>query len=94
MTWRQAIILVLAEAGHPRHTADIAERIDTLGIKPHRSEDPERTVSSTITESIKMDPKSPFVRVGPSVYKLRDEFDVAKARRVLQQWRGHEAGTS
>ena len=87
MKWIDAVTLVLAEAGHPRQTADIARRIDTLGLKPHRSEDPERTVSRTITESINKDrEKSRFVRAEAGVYRLRDGFDLEKARRWLRQW--------
>lgn len=72
-TWRDAIIRVLKESATAMHYADIAEQILTNGYYESDGATPAATVNSQIATSIKVDgEKSPYVRVSPGIFALRE----------------------
>ena len=76
-TWRDAIIRVLKESATAMHYADIAEQILTNGYYESDGATPAATVNSQIATSIKVDgEKSPYVRVSPGIFALREYQDL------------------
>lgn len=72
-TWREAIIRVLTESATAMHYSDIAEQILTNSYYKPDGATPAATVNSQISSSIKADgEKSPYVRVSPGVFALRE----------------------
>jgi hypothetical protein len=76
--WRDAIIQVLQQSAEPMHYAEIAEAIVEQGLRANVGATPARTVSATITNSLKdgLD-RSPFVRVGTGYYSLKESVQAA-----------------
>lgn len=70
-TWHDAALRVLSEAGEPLHYKEITRRILAQKLKATAGRSPEASVNSTLADSIKHDPTSPFVRVDQAVYALR-----------------------
>lgn len=69
-TWKEAIEIVLRTAPQGLHYTEITNRILEQGLKDGGAT-PAAAVSATLSESIKK-PDSPFAKVSPAVYRLRD----------------------
>jgi hypothetical protein len=71
--WRDAIQMVLAESATTLHYKDIADRIVASKMRTSVGATPASTVSAYLTTSIKNEgDKSPFLKVGPGQYVLRN----------------------
>lgn len=76
--WREAIIQVLQQNAEPMHYTEIAEAIVEQGLRANVGATPARTVSATITNSLKDElERSPFVRVGTGYYSLKESAQAA-----------------
>ena len=72
LSWRDAIVRVLSEAGAPMHYTEIAEAITGRGLKKTLGATPAATVNSVINVSIEKDGNaSAFVRIKRGEYALR-----------------------
>mgnify|MGYP002780802060 CR=1 FL=1 len=69
MTWKEAIVDVLKEAGTALSAREIAERIAVKGIKQTAGATPDATVGARLSTALK-DVDSPFVKVGKGRYAL------------------------
>ena len=73
LSWKDAAIRVLTEAGEPLHYVEIARRILDGGFKSTSGATPADSLNAAIGTSINKDgPASPFVRHDAGVYRLRD----------------------
>jgi hypothetical protein len=82
-TWLDAINRVLKESATALPYSDITEQILTNGYYKPDGATPAKTVNSLISLSIKEKGKqSPYVRVSPGVYALRDIQDLVAASTV------------
>ncbi|MEV6597087.1 HTH domain-containing protein [Actinoplanes sp. NPDC051346] len=71
--WRTVIISVLKKAGKPLHYAAITQAVIDGKLRDKVGATPANSVSAAITLSIKeKGDNSPFVKVSPGVYGLRD----------------------
>ena len=69
LTWKEAIIKVLQDAGAPMHYADISQAILDQGLRKPTAT-PAKTVAANITSSLMKGPPSPFKKFAPSIYGL------------------------
>lgn len=73
MDVKTSAIKVLHQAGTALHAKEITERIMAVGLWHSEGKTPEATVSARIYSDIKNNgDKSPFVKVGPQTFGLRD----------------------
>ncbi len=73
MTVKEAVIQVLQAEAKPLHTKAITEMILSRGLWQTSGKTPAATVEAQIASDIKHNPNtSPFVRVAPRTYGLRD----------------------
>ena len=73
MSVQSAAIQVLKEAGKPLHATEIAERILKADLWKSDGKTPEATVSARLYRDIKKNgDKSPFIKVGPQIFALRE----------------------
>jgi hypothetical protein len=73
MEWKEAIEEVLRTANAPMHYAEIAEQVFERNLRPAPTATPPATVNSTISTSLKNEGEdSPFIRVSPGLYALRN----------------------
>lgn len=73
MDVKTAAIQVLQQAGTALHAKDIAEQIMAAGLWQSEGKTPDATVSARLYSDIKSNgDKSPFVKVGPRIFTLRD----------------------
>lgn len=73
MDVKTAAIQVLQQAGTALHAKDIAEQIMAAGLWQSGGKTPNATVSARLYSDIKSNgDKSPFVKVGPQTFALRD----------------------
>ncbi len=73
MNVKDAAIQVLRQAGSALSARDISERILAAGLWKTRGKTPHATVTAQLSIDIKKrGAESPFVRVGPNTYALRD----------------------
>src|SRR5690554_4803904 len=73
MDVKTAAIQVLQQAGTALHAKDIAEQIMAFGLWKSEGKTPDATVSARLYSDIKSNgDKSPFVKVGPQTFALRD----------------------
>jgi len=73
LSWKVAILRVLAEAGEPLHYGEITTRIFQQGLKSTSGATPKATVNQTITSSIANEgSESPFKRTARGMYALRE----------------------
>jgi restriction system protein len=73
MSVQSAAIEVLKKAGKPLHAAEIAKLIIEAGLWKSDGKTPEDTVSARLYSDIKSNyDKSPFVKVSPQTFALRD----------------------
>ena len=77
MSVQSATIQVLKEAGTALHAKDIAEQIMAAGLWQSDGKTPDATVSARLYSDIKSNgDKSPFVKVGPQTFALRDSTEI------------------
>ena len=73
MSVQSAAIQVLKEAGKPLHATEIAERILKADLWKSSGKTPEATISAQLYTDIKKNgDKSPFIKVGPQTFALRE----------------------
>ncbi|MEQ1770954.1 MAG: HTH domain-containing protein [Devosia sp.] len=70
-TWAEAIAIVLGGADGALHATEIAERVLAQGLRTNAGATPSQTVASTISESLRLNPNTPFQRVAPGQFTLR-----------------------
>jgi hypothetical protein len=76
MTCLDAVRAVLLDAGRPLHYKDIAGRIIRQRLVRIRGRRPDRSVNARLSaEILKNKKQSPFVRVSPGVFGLRERGD-------------------
>lgn len=77
MDVKTAAFQVLQQAGTALHAKDIAEQIMTAGLWQSKGKTPDATVSARLYSDIKSNgDKSPFVKVGPQTFSLRDSTEI------------------
>lgn len=77
MDVKTAAIQVLQQAGTALHSKDIAEQIMATGLWRSEGKTPDATVSARLYSDIKSNgDKSPFVKVGPQTFALRDSVEI------------------
>jgi len=77
MDVKTAAIQVLQQAGTELHAKDIAEQIMAAGLWQSGGKTPDATVSARLYSDIKNNgDKSPFVKVGPQTFALRDSAEI------------------
>ena len=78
MDVKTAAIQVLKQAGTALHAKDIAEQIMAAGLWQSGGKTPDATVSARLYSDIKSNgDKSPFVKVGPQTFALRDSTEIS-----------------
>jgi restriction system protein len=90
MSAQSAAIQILKETNKPLHATEIAKLIIETGLWKSDSKTPEATVSALLYSDIKSNgEKSPFVKVGPQTFALRDstetEVDTASALALVEK---------
>lgn len=91
MPWRSAMVKVLKEAGAPMHYAEIAQAIIDKEYRTNVGATPAATVSANLSESIRKDAKSPFVKVDVGVYSLQDAEGPPSRQRLEESDEAAEA---
>lgn len=71
MPWRRAVETVLSDADAPMRYDEIAQAIIDAGYRVSVGATPAATVSAILSESIRKERKTPFVKVDRGVYSLR-----------------------
>lgn len=80
MTVQDAAIQILSTAGKPLHAKEIAERVIEAGLWEPKGKTPDATLGSRLYSDIKTNgDKSPFVKVGPQTFALRNSAAVPNA---------------
>jgi hypothetical protein len=69
-TWHEAIDIVLSAAATPLYYQEIADKIIVDKLRTNLGATPAATVNARISESIKHDKPSPYVRVGKGIFAL------------------------
>ena len=78
MTVQDAAIQILLSAGKSLHAKEIAKRIIDGGLWKSEGKTPDATVSARLYSDIKSNgDKSPFVKVGPQTFALRDSAQIS-----------------
>lgn len=73
--WKEAILQVLGNSPEAMHYNDIAEEIETQGLRQSLGATPASTVNAYISTSINSDgDNSPYIRVDKGVYWLRTKL--------------------
>lgn len=72
LPWLQAMQKVMQQHGKPMHYADIAQAIVDQGYRKNPGATPANTVATNLHLSMKKGDLSPFVKVEPGVYALKD----------------------
>ena len=76
MNAQAAALEILRGAGKPLHAKEIAEQIMAAGLWQAGGKTPDATVSARLYSDIKNNgDKSPFVKVGPQTFALRDSTE-------------------
>lgn len=70
MPWREAIIKVLGESDGPMHYSAISQAIIDQGYRTDVGATPSATVAANLSESLRGDDPSPFVRIERGIYAL------------------------
>lgn len=84
MTVQDAAIQILLSAGKPLHAKEIAKRIIDGGLWKSEGKTPDATVSARLYSDIKSNgDKSPFVKVGPQTFALRDSAEIPSGARPV-----------
>ncbi len=80
LSWREAVIRVLEEAGEAMHYSDIADRIGELELRSEMGATPANTVSATISMSLQSrQDESPFIRLSRGMVALRSAAEKASS---------------
>jgi len=91
MSWHDAIVNVLKEAGGALHYQEITERILSKELRKAAGATPSATVNAQISTSIKHErDKSPFVRVSRGSFALRGQLQAA-TRNLSENGQDEEA---
>lgn len=78
MDVKTAAIQVLQQTGTALHAKNIAEQIMAAGLWQSDGKTPDATVSARLYSDIKSNgDKSPFVKVGPQTFALRDSTEIS-----------------
>jgi len=78
MDVKTAAVQVLQQAGTALHAKDIANQIMAAGLWQSKGKTPHATVSARLYSDIKKNgDKSPFVKVGPQTFALRDSTAIS-----------------
>jgi len=78
MDVKTVAIQVLLQAGTALHAKDIAEQIMAASLWQSGGKTPDATVSARLYSDIKSNgDKSPFVKVGPQTFELRDSTEIS-----------------
>jgi hypothetical protein len=89
MTCLEAVRTVLLEAGTPLHYKEIASRIIRQRLGRIRGRRPDRSVNARLSAEILKNGKgSPFVRVSPGVFGLRERGD-SEVSQAFDDLLGH-----
>jgi hypothetical protein len=73
-----AVLEILKGVGRPLHAKEIAEQIMAAGLWHSGGKTPYATVSARLYSDIKSNgDKSPFVKVGPQTFALRDPTEIS-----------------
>ncbi|MGO9156650.1 winged helix-turn-helix domain-containing protein [Mycobacterium sp.] len=91
MPWRKAIEKTLRDSGEPTHYADIAQKIIDTGYRLNVGATPAATVAANLSESIRKEPNSPFIKVERGVYALRNAERTRAAKGVEEADEAQEA---
>ena len=84
MNVQEAVIQVLKAAGKPLHTREIAKRIIESGHWQTAGKTPDNTVSAQLYSNIKKNgEKSPFVKIGPLTFSLRDFTEASQDHKRI-----------
>lgn len=84
MNVQEAAIQVLKAAGKPLHAREIAKRMIESGHWQTAGKTPDHTVSAHLYSNIKKNgEKSPFVKVGPLTFALRDSSGASQANKRI-----------
>jgi len=78
MSWRDAILAVLSEAGEPLHYAEIAQRIVDAGLVTTAGATPANTVSARLSTAL----ANEVVKVDRGTYRLRDAERLNRVERT------------
>jgi hypothetical protein len=81
MPWRKAMVKALQDSGEPMRYDEIAQAIIDAGYRVSVGATPAATVSANLSESIRKEPNSPFIKVERGVYALRNEKSLPVAKR-------------
>ena len=73
MQWRDAMVKVLQEAEGPLHYSEIAQAIIDKGYRQDVGATPAATVAANLSESLRRDERSPFVKHSRGVYALAEQ---------------------
>lgn len=74
--WKEAVAIVLSQAGQALHYKQIAEEIEKLKLRRNLGATPANTVYVALGNSIKNEgEKSPFIKVGTGIFMLRGAID-------------------
>jgi len=84
LQWKQAILKALKDTHAPMHYADITQAIIDKGYRVNVGATPAATVAANLSESMRNDPKSPFVKIERGVYALRESKGTPAAKTVAQ----------
>jgi len=85
MNVRDAVILVLQEAGEPLHTKEITKRILAKNLWKPGGKTPAATVSARLYSDIKKNGEaSPFILHAPQTFSLRDTKPITDPTEVTQ----------
>lgn len=79
LSWEDAILLVLREAGGMMRYTEIGEQIAARSLK--KSANPSGNVAAVLSRSIK-DPESPFVKLGKGEYTLKSNIEASQHEAV------------
>jgi hypothetical protein len=81
MPWRKAMVKAMQDSGEPMRYDEIAQAIIDKGYRVNVGATPAATVSANLSESLRKEADSPFVKVDRGVYALRK----AKATPAVKQ---------
>src|SRR5215471_14954044 len=81
MTFLEAAMEVLRQAGRPLHVRELTERSIKLNLLSHLGRAPEATMQTRLAQEAKKGDKAPIVQKGQGVFGLR-RYDRAKVPTV------------
>lgn len=86
LSWKDAIVRVLEQTSEAMHYTQIAEEIDSKGLKRTLGATPANTIAAQISISRKNEGQnSPFDRVGRGLYRLKEAVRQPASTPVAQE---------